>query len=106
MEGGRTALDNKTSLLNTQPPRAFPGPRARDYSPYPYADTISTYDKTALKEAVFDDDMEQLRDGLSFLAQLPLPPIPACSPGALLRQGGSGPGGQTERQSVTCVAAD
>ncbi|XP_029080551.1 CLIP-associating protein 1 isoform X2 [Monodon monoceros] len=62
VEGGRTALDNKTSLLNTQPPRAFPGPRARDYSPYPYSDTISTYDKTALKEAVFDDDMEQLRD--------------------------------------------
>ncbi|XP_073663911.1 CLIP-associating protein 1 isoform X3 [Tursiops truncatus] len=62
VEGGRTALDNKTSLLNTQPPRAFPGPRARDYSPYPYSDTISSYDKTALKEAVFDDDMEQLRD--------------------------------------------
>ncbi|XP_029790584.1 CLIP-associating protein 1 isoform X4 [Suricata suricatta] len=62
VEGGRTALDNKTSLLNTQPPRTFPGPRVRDYSPYPYSDTISTYDKTALKEAVFDDDMEQLRD--------------------------------------------
>ncbi|XP_036278174.1 CLIP-associating protein 1 isoform X2 [Pipistrellus kuhlii] len=62
VEGGRTALDNKTSLLNTQPPRAFPGPRARDYNLYPYADTISAYDKTALKEAVFDDDMEQLRD--------------------------------------------
>ncbi|XP_031815753.1 CLIP-associating protein 1 isoform X3 [Sarcophilus harrisii] len=62
VEGGRTALDNKTSLLNTQPPRAFTGPRARDYSPYPYSDTINTYDKTALKEAVFDDDMDQLRD--------------------------------------------
>ncbi|XP_056649716.1 CLIP-associating protein 1 isoform X6 [Monodelphis domestica] len=62
VEGGRTALDNKTSLLNTQPPRAFTGPRARDYNPYPYSDTISTYDKTALKEAVFDDDMDQLRD--------------------------------------------
>ncbi|XP_040594661.1 CLIP-associating protein 1 isoform X11 [Mesocricetus auratus] len=62
MEGGRMALDNKTSLLNTQPPRAFPGPRAREYNPYPYSDTINTYDKTALKEAVFDDDMEQLRD--------------------------------------------
>ncbi|XP_017371550.1 CLIP-associating protein 1 isoform X8 [Cebus imitator] len=62
VEGGRTALDNKTSLLNTQPPRAFPGPRAREYSPYPYSDAINTYDKTALKEAVFDDDMEQLRD--------------------------------------------
>ncbi|XP_050772919.1 CLIP-associating protein 1 isoform X29 [Gopherus flavomarginatus] len=62
MEGGRMALDNKTSLLNTQPPRAFSGPRARDYNPYPYSDTINTYDKTALKEAVFDDDMDQLRD--------------------------------------------
>lgn len=64
VEGGRMALDNKTSLLNTQPPRAFSGPRAREYNPYPYADTINTYDKTALKEAVFDDDMDQLRDGL------------------------------------------
>ncbi|KAM8788588.1 CLIP-associating protein 1 isoform 3-T3 [Rhynchonycteris naso] len=62
VEGGRTALDNKTSLLNTQPPRAFPGPRGRDYNLYPYSDTINAYDKTALKEAVFDDDMEQLRD--------------------------------------------
>ncbi|XP_045682086.1 CLIP-associating protein 1 isoform X3 [Phyllostomus hastatus] len=62
VEGGRTALDNKTSLLNTQPPRTFPGPRVRDYNLYPYSDTINTYDKTALKEAVFDDDMEQLRD--------------------------------------------
>ncbi|XP_074002040.1 CLIP-associating protein 1 isoform X1 [Numenius arquata] len=62
VEGGRMALDNKTSLLNTQPPRAFSGPRAREYNPYPYVDTINTYDKTALKEAVFDDDMDQLRD--------------------------------------------
>ncbi|NXB54466.1 CLAP1 protein, partial [Leucopsar rothschildi] len=37
-------------------------PRAREYNPYPYTDTINTYDKTALKEAVFDDDMDQLRD--------------------------------------------
>lgn len=63
VEGGRMALDNKTSLLNTQPPRAFSGPRAREYNSYPYSDTINTYDKTALKEAVFDDDMDQLRDG-------------------------------------------
>nr|XP_021156640.1 CLIP-associating protein 1 isoform X12 [Columba livia] len=62
VEGGRMALDNKTSLLNTQPPRAFSGPRAREYNPYPYVDAINTYDKTALKEAVFDDDMDQLRD--------------------------------------------
>lgn len=72
------ALDNKTSLLNTQPPRAFPGPRAREYNPYPYSDTINTYDKTALKEAVFDDDMEQLRDGLS--ACLPNPSYATYTP--------------------------
>lgn len=62
VEGGRTALDNKTSLLNTQPQRVFTGPRGRDYNPYPYTDTINSYDKTALKEAVFDDDIDQLRD--------------------------------------------
>ncbi|MGH0181677.1 UNVERIFIED_CONTAM: hypothetical protein FKN15_007532, partial [Acipenser sinensis] len=60
VEGGRTALDNKTSLLNTPPPRSFSGPRSREYNPYNYADTISTYDKSALNEAVFDDDMEQV----------------------------------------------
>ncbi|MCJ8737342.1 hypothetical protein PDJAM_G00022880 [Pangasius djambal] len=63
MEGGRTALDNKTSLLNTPSPRSFLGPRTREYNPYNYTDSISTYDKAALKEAVFDDDAEQLRDG-------------------------------------------
>ncbi|XP_031433505.1 CLIP-associating protein 1-like [Clupea harengus] len=59
---GRTALDNKTSLLNTPSPRAFCVPRAREHGPYGYADTISAYDKSALKEAVFDDDVEQFRD--------------------------------------------
>ncbi|XP_039611195.1 CLIP-associating protein 1a isoform X17 [Polypterus senegalus] len=62
VEGGRTALDNKTSLLNTPAPRAFSGPRPREYNPYNYTDTINAYDKTALKEAVFDDDVEQFRD--------------------------------------------
>uniref|UniRef100_A0A8C8M995 TOG domain-containing protein n=1 Tax=Oncorhynchus tshawytscha TaxID=74940 RepID=A0A8C8M995_ONCTS len=61
--GGRTALDNKTSLLNTPSPRSFSGPRGRDYNPYNYTDTISAYDKAALKETVYEDDVEQLRDG-------------------------------------------
>ncbi|XP_041937631.1 CLIP-associating protein 1-B-like isoform X17 [Alosa sapidissima] len=61
--GGRTALDNKTSLLNTPSPRSFSGPRGRDYNPYNYTDTISGYDRSALKEAVFDDDAEHFRDG-------------------------------------------
>ncbi|KAJ8388388.1 hypothetical protein AAFF_G00134140 [Aldrovandia affinis] len=63
VEGGRTALDNKTSLLNTPSPRSFSGPRVREYNPFSYSDTISAYDKSALKEAVFDDDVEQFRDG-------------------------------------------
>ncbi|XP_037395486.1 CLIP-associating protein 1a isoform X15 [Pygocentrus nattereri] len=62
VEGGRTALDNKTSLLNTPSPRAFAGPRTREFAPYGYGDTIGGYDKSALKEAVFDDDVEQFRD--------------------------------------------
>ncbi|XP_067891009.1 CLIP-associating protein 1a isoform X5 [Heterodontus francisci] len=62
VEGGRTALDNKTSLLNTPPPRSFSGPRTREYNPYNYSDTINVFDKTALKEAMFDDDVEQFRD--------------------------------------------
>lgn len=61
--GGRTALDNKTSLLNTPSPRSFSGPRSRDYNPYNYTDTIGGYDRSALKEAVFDDDVEHFRDG-------------------------------------------
>ncbi|XP_037401457.1 CLIP-associating protein 1 isoform X10 [Pygocentrus nattereri] len=63
MEGGRMALDNKTSLLNTPSPRQFLGPRTREYNPYNYTDSISAYDKGALREAMFDDDVEQFRDG-------------------------------------------
>nr|XP_055072427.1 CLIP-associating protein 1a isoform X14 [Misgurnus anguillicaudatus] len=62
MEGGRTALDNKTSLLNTPSPRSFAVPRTREFAPYGYGDTIAPYDKSALKEAVFDDDVDQFRD--------------------------------------------
>ncbi|XP_015472538.1 CLIP-associating protein 2 isoform X34 [Parus major] len=57
---GRTALDNKTSLLNTMPPHS--SPRARDYNPYNYSDGISPFNKSALKEAMFDDDAEQFPD--------------------------------------------
>ncbi|XP_066514879.1 CLIP-associating protein 1-like, partial [Hoplias malabaricus] len=63
MEGGRMALDNKTSLLNTPSPRQFLGPKTREYNPYNYTDSISAYDKGALREAMFDDDVEQFRDG-------------------------------------------
>ncbi|NXE50524.1 CLAP2 protein, partial [Casuarius casuarius] len=57
---GRTALDNKTSLLNTMPPHS--SPRSRDYNPYNYSDSISSFNKSALKEAMFDDDAEQFPD--------------------------------------------
>ncbi|XP_070814084.1 CLIP-associating protein 1-B-like isoform X13 [Chaetodon trifascialis] len=61
--GGRTALDNKTSLLNTPSPRSFAGPRFRDYNPYNYTDGVGALDKAALKEALYEDAVEQLRDG-------------------------------------------
>uniref|UniRef100_A0A8D2NAT7 Cytoplasmic linker associated protein 2 n=1 Tax=Zonotrichia albicollis TaxID=44394 RepID=A0A8D2NAT7_ZONAL len=57
---GRTALDNKTSLLNTMPPHS--SPRSREYNPYNYSDGISAFNKSALKEAMFDDDAEQFPD--------------------------------------------
>ncbi|XP_064409179.1 CLIP-associating protein 2 isoform X3 [Latimeria chalumnae] len=60
---GRTALDNKTSLLNTMPPRSTP--RSRDYNPCNYSDNISSYKKSALKEAMFDDDAEQFPEEIS-----------------------------------------
>lgn len=60
---GRTALDNKTSLLNTMPLR--PTPRSRDYNPNNYSDSISSLNKSALKEAMFDDDAEQFPDDAS-----------------------------------------
>ncbi|XP_038665817.1 CLIP-associating protein 2 isoform X18 [Scyliorhinus canicula] len=56
---GRTALDNKTSLLNTIPQRS--SSRSRDYNPYNHSDS-SAVNKSALKEAMFDDDAEQFPD--------------------------------------------
>ncbi|XP_021242307.1 CLIP-associating protein 2 isoform X5 [Numida meleagris] len=63
---GRTALDNKTSLLNTMPPHS--SPRSRDYNPYNYSD--SSFNKSALKEAMFDDDAEQFPDVAELLKEL------------------------------------
>ncbi|XP_078233683.1 CLIP-associating protein 2 isoform X34 [Pogona vitticeps] len=57
---GRTALDNKTSLLNTMPPHS--SPRSRDYNPYNYSDSVGPFNKSALKEAMFDDDADQFPD--------------------------------------------
>uniref|UniRef100_A0A8C4TBJ8 Cytoplasmic linker associated protein 2 n=1 Tax=Erpetoichthys calabaricus TaxID=27687 RepID=A0A8C4TBJ8_ERPCA len=58
-DSGRTALDNKTSLLNTMP-LLHSSPRSRDYNPFNYSDSFSSpYSKSALREAMFDDDAEQ-----------------------------------------------
>lgn len=60
LDSGRTALDNKTSLLNTMP-LLHSSPRgSRDYNPLNYSDSFS---KSALKEAIFDDDAEQFPEG-------------------------------------------
>ncbi|XP_060036507.1 CLIP-associating protein 2 isoform X27 [Erinaceus europaeus] len=62
-DSGHTALDNKASLLHSMP--AHSSPRSRDYNPYNYSDSISPFNKSALKEAMFDDDADQFPDELS-----------------------------------------
>ncbi|XP_076985984.1 CLIP-associating protein 2 isoform X4 [Tamandua tetradactyla] len=59
----QTALDNKASLLHSMPTHS--SPRSRDYNPYNYSDSISPFNKSALKEAMFDDDADQFPDDLS-----------------------------------------
>ncbi|XP_035241717.1 CLIP-associating protein 2-like isoform X18 [Anguilla anguilla] len=60
LDSGRTVLDNKTSLLNTMP-LLHSSPRgSRDYNPLNYSDSLN---KSALKEAIFDDDTEQFPEG-------------------------------------------
>ncbi|KAM5313837.1 CLIP-associating protein 2 isoform 22-T22 [Glossophaga mutica] len=62
-DSSQTALDNKASLLHSMP--AHSSPRSRDYNPYNYSDSISPFNKSALKEAMFDDDADQFPDDLS-----------------------------------------
>lgn len=69
-DSSQTALDNKASLLHSMP--AHSSPRSRDYNPYNYSDSISPFNKSALKEAMFDDDADQFPDG-TFCVVLLLP---------------------------------
>ncbi|XP_016014255.1 CLIP-associating protein 2 isoform X16 [Rousettus aegyptiacus] len=62
-DSSQTVLDNKASLLHSMP--AHSSPRSRDYNPYNYSDSISPFNKSALKEAMFDDDADQFPDDLS-----------------------------------------
>ncbi|CAK6435730.1 unnamed protein product [Pipistrellus nathusii] len=62
-DSSQTAVDNKASLLHSIP--AHSSPRSRDYNPYNYSDSISPFNKSALKEAMFDDDADQFPDDLS-----------------------------------------
>ncbi|XP_034339830.1 CLIP-associating protein 2 isoform X20 [Arvicanthis niloticus] len=62
-DSSQTALDNKASLLHSMPLHS--SPRSRDYNPYNYSDSISPFNKSALKEAMFDDDADQFPDDLS-----------------------------------------
>ncbi|XP_063116483.1 CLIP-associating protein 2 isoform X37 [Cavia porcellus] len=62
-DSSQTVLDNKTTLLHST--LAHSSPRSRDYNPYNYSDTISPFNKSALKEAMFDDDADQFPDDLS-----------------------------------------
>ncbi|XP_051057655.1 CLIP-associating protein 2 isoform X22 [Phodopus roborovskii] len=62
-DSSQTALDNKASLLHSMPLHS--SSRSRDYNPYNYSDSISPFNKSALKEAMFDDDADQFPDDLS-----------------------------------------
>ncbi|KAL4824340.1 hypothetical protein H8958_018852 [Nasalis larvatus] len=64
-DSSQTALDNKASLLHSVPTHS--SPRSRDYNPYNYSDSISPFNKSALKEAMFDDDADQFPDDHSDL---------------------------------------
>ncbi|XP_060241109.1 CLIP-associating protein 2 isoform X8 [Meriones unguiculatus] len=62
-DSSQPVLDNKASLLHSMPLHS--SPRSRDYNPYNYSDNISPFNKSALKEAMFDDDADQFPDDLS-----------------------------------------
>ncbi|XP_010627960.1 CLIP-associating protein 2 isoform X27 [Fukomys damarensis] len=62
-DSSQTSIDNKAALLHSMP--AHSSPRSRDYNPYNYSDSISPFNKSALKEAMFDDDADQFPDDLS-----------------------------------------
>ncbi|XP_029398976.1 CLIP-associating protein 2 isoform X22 [Mus pahari] len=62
-DSSQPALDNKASLLHSMPLHS--SPRSRDYNPYNYSDSVSPFNKSALKEAMFDDDADQFPDDLS-----------------------------------------
>ncbi|XP_041532966.1 CLIP-associating protein 2 isoform X8 [Microtus oregoni] len=62
-DSSQPALDNKASLLHSVPLHS--SSRSRDYNPYNYSDSISPFNKSALKEAMFDDDADQFPDDLS-----------------------------------------
>lgn len=71
-DSSQTALDNKAALLHSMP--AHSSPRSRDYNPYNYSDSISPFNKSALKEAMFDDDADQFPDGM-FCVPMLLRPV-------------------------------
>ncbi|KAM6169849.1 CLIP-associating protein 2 isoform 6-T6 [Rhynchocyon petersi] len=62
-DSSQTILDNKASLLHSMP--AHSSSRSQDYNPYNYSDSISPFNKSALKEAMFDDDADQFPDDLT-----------------------------------------
>ncbi len=62
-DSGRTALDNKTSLLNTMPLLSSSPRPTREYQPVSYSDSSfsSSPFKKSLKDA--DQDADSLTDG-------------------------------------------
>ncbi|XP_024144808.1 CLIP-associating protein 1-A isoform X3 [Oryzias melastigma] len=100
VEGGRTALDNKTSLLNTPSARSFTGPRFRDYNPCNYTDGPGSLDKTALYEDGVDPRRDARRQECVENKILNPKSFPACPTeqlelvGQLLKELSQGQGGE------------
>uniref|UniRef100_A0A8C9WQG0 Cytoplasmic linker associated protein 2 n=1 Tax=Scleropages formosus TaxID=113540 RepID=A0A8C9WQG0_SCLFO len=71
VDSGRTALDNKTSLLNTMPVLQSSPRGVRDYGPIGCSDSSfgSPISKSAFKEAMFDDESDGL-DQSELVAEL------------------------------------
>ncbi|XP_038123624.1 CLIP-associating protein 1-like [Cyprinodon tularosa] len=106
-EGGRTALDNKTSLLNTPSPRSFSGPRFREYNPYNYTD--SSPDKPPATEDGTDPGRDGRRQDCGENKALNAKGFPAAPAeqlelvGELLKelsQGGAGEQGPEDRRGT------
>ncbi|XP_077370085.1 CLIP-associating protein 1-B-like [Festucalex cinctus] len=90
VEAGRTALDNKTSLLNTLSPRSFTLQRFRDYNPHNY-DTVELRQNGRQQECV-ENKIQNSRN---------VPGVTEHLVGELLKELSQGPAGERGTEERT-----